>query len=77
MTPVCILRSGGDTVVALLIDVGPMWIVGIPLAFVGVLLFGWPVYAIVMFTFIEEIIKFTIGFPRALKNKWAKELVRK
>lgn len=70
-----ILRSGGDTVVALLIDVGPMWTIGIPLAFIGALYFHWPVYIIVMSTFVEEVIKFTIGFPRALKNKWAKELV--
>ena len=71
-----ILRSGGDTVVALVIDVGPMWLVGVPLAFAGVLLFGWPVYIIVLSTFVEELIKFAIGFPRALKNKWANELVR-
>lgn len=71
-----ILRSGGDTVVALLIDVGPMWMVGVPLAFAAALIFQWPVYMVVMASFVDELIKFSIGFPRALKNKWANELVK-
>lgn len=71
-----ILRSGGDTVVALAIDVGPMWTVGVPLAFIGAMVFKWPVHIVVMSSFVDELIKFAIGFPRALKNKWANELTR-
>lgn len=70
-----ILRSGGDTKVALMIDVMPMWIVGIPLAFFGVSM-GWPVYFVVMASFVEEMIKFVVGLPRAFQNKWANVLVR-
>lgn len=71
-----ILRSGGDTVVALAIDVGPMWMVGVPLAFLGALYFQWPVHIVVMSSFVDELLKFVLGFPRALKNKWANELTR-
>ncbi len=70
-----ILRSGGDTVVALVIDVAPMWLVGIPLAIAGATVFGWPVYMVVMMSFVEELIKFVLGISRALKNKWARVLV--
>lgn len=70
-----ILRSGGDTIWALLIDVGPMWLIGVPLALAGATLWRWPIYLVVMATFVDELVKFIIGVPRALRNKWANVLV--
>lgn len=70
-----ILRSGGDTVFALLVDTLPMWCVGIPIALCGAILWNWPVYMVVMATFVDEMLKFAIGLPRALQNKWANILV--
>ncbi|MDO4711642.1 MAG: MATE family efflux transporter [Peptostreptococcaceae bacterium] len=70
-----ILRSGGDTVFALLIDVLPMWLIGIPLAMIGATVLGWRIEMVVMATFADEMVKFVIGVPRALQNKWANVLV--
>ena len=70
-----ILRSGGDTVFGLLIDVIPMWLVGVPIALAGAMLFGWSLQLVVVATVLDELVKFTIGLPRALQNKWANVLV--
>lgn len=70
-----ILRSGGDTVVALIIDILPMWCIGIPVAFLGALVWHWPIHWVVLSSLIDEVMRFLFGMPRALKNKWAKELV--
>ncbi|MDO5062138.1 MAG: MATE family efflux transporter [Peptostreptococcaceae bacterium] len=70
-----ILRSGGDTVFALVIDTLPMWLIGIPLAMLGATVFGWSIDMVVMATFADEMVKFVIGMPRALQNKWANVLV--
>lgn len=70
-----ILRSGGDTVIGLLIDILPMWLVGIPLAFLGATVFHWEIQFVVLASCADEFLKFIIGVPRALQNKWANVLV--
>ena len=39
-----VLRSGGDTKAALFLDVTGVWIIGIPLAFLGGIFLGLPIY---------------------------------
>ena len=71
-----ILRSGGDTKAAFLIDVGALWIIAVPLSFAGVAAFGLPLYWVLVLGKSEEAIKFIWGFKRYISKKWIKNLVR-
>jgi putative MATE family efflux protein len=70
-----ILRSGGDTTFTFKLDAGGVWLIGVPAAFIGGLVFRLPipqVYALVM---VEEVVKLFIGLPRMKTKKWVRNLV--
>jgi len=70
-----ILRSGGDTMFSMLLEVSCVWLIGVPLALIGAFVLDWPVYYVVALVNIEEMIKLLLGLPRIMSNKWAKRLV--
>ena len=70
-----ILRSGGDTYYGLFMELGSVWGVGVPMAFLGALTFGLPIYLVFALVNIEEIFKFIVGVPRLLSKKWIRNLV--
>ena len=70
-----ILRSGGDTKFALFLEVGTVWLVGVPLAFLGALVWNLPIYYVVAVVSLEEIVKMAIGVPRIISKKWMKNVV--
>lgn len=70
-----ILRSGGDTQAALWIDIGALWAIGVPLAFIGASYFAFPIHIVYLLAKIEEVFKFIFGFKRYLSKKWIKNLV--
>lgn len=68
------LRSGGDTMYAMLSEAIPLWLIGVPLAFILSIYTTLPLYIIVAIVNIEEIIKFVITNYRFLTFKWLKNL---
>lgn len=72
---VAILRSGGDTKVTLIIDVTSVWLIGIPMAVLGGLIFKFPIYIVYSMILIEEIYKFTLSYSRYKKKIWLKNIV--
>ena len=72
---ISILRQGGDTVFCLLLDTGSVWLIGIPLAFLGAYVLGLPIYLVIAMVYVEEVVKFFIAAARVHKNKWANKLV--
>ena len=72
-----ILRSGGDTRFAAVIDVGAAWLVGIPLAIVLGLVLKLPIQYVVMAVFAEETVKYLLSLRRVLSNRWAHNVVRR
>jgi putative MATE family efflux protein len=70
------LRSGGDTRAGLVIDLGTVWCIGVPLAFLGALVFHIPVYWVVALVQLDEIVKFFIMRWRFRSKKWVRDLVR-
>ena len=70
-----VLRSGGDTKYALLLEMGCMWFVSLPLTFIAAYK-GVPIYILVALTYTEEVAKFIFGVPRALSKKWANNIVK-
>ncbi len=70
------LRAGGDTRFAMLADVSCVWLVGVPMAFIGAIVLKLPIYYVVLMVQSEEIIKFFITTYRFRSKKWVKNLVR-
>ena len=72
---IAVLRQGGDTVFCLILDTGSVWLIGIPLAFLGAYVLGLPIYLVLAMVYFEEVIKFFIAGNRVRKNRWANKLV--
>ncbi|OGN88602.1 MAG: hypothetical protein A2Y88_03845 [Chloroflexi bacterium RBG_13_48_10] len=71
-----ILRSGGDTRFAFLLDGVIIWVVGVPLAFAGAFLFHLPVYWVYLLVMSEEIAKWVLGMYRFFSRKWIHNLTQ-
>lgn len=70
-----ILRSGGDTKVALMLDITGVWCVGIPLAYLGGMLLHVPIYFVYAMVTFEEVYKFVLGLRRYKQKVWLRNLV--
>jgi Na+-driven multidrug efflux pump len=69
-----VLRAGGDTRYALVLDGFIIWIVGVPLAFVGGFVFHLPVYWVYLLVMSEELTKWILGMARYFSRKWIHNL---
>lgn len=69
-----ILRSGGDTIYAMLIDAGIIWAVGVPVALLGAFVFRLPIYWVYSMVMAEEITKLILGLVRFFQGRWAHTL---
>ncbi len=74
MNVVGILRSGGDTAMCLFIDTSGIWVIGIPLAFLGGLVFHQPIHIVYGMVMLEEAYKAVIGYARYRQKKWLRNL---
>lgn len=70
-----ILRSGGDTKFCLFLDMGGMWIVGVPLVTLSGLCWHLPIGEVYIFVLMEEVSKLIVGLPRIPSKKWINNLV--
>lgn len=68
-------RSGGDTTFAMILEIGSVWLVGIPMAYFGGIILGLPIHIVMLMYSSEEVVKLIIGIPRIVSEKWAKVLV--
>lgn len=69
-----ILRSGGDTRFSMCCELGCVWFIGVPMAFLGSVvlrLVMWKVYVLV---YLEEVAKAIFGITRIRSGKWLKDL---
>lgn len=69
-----VLRGGGDTNFSLYIEMGAVWLVGVPLAFLGAKVLDLPVYFVFLLVSAEEVVKLIVSLPRVLSKKWIKDL---
>ena len=68
------LRAGGDTRFALFAEIIPLWLIGVPLAFILSIFTSLPLWAILAIINVEEIIKFVLVLKRFFTYKWANNL---
>lgn len=69
-----VLRSGGDTMYSLLLDVGTLWAIGVPLTGITALVLHWPIEWVYACTLVEEVFKAAIGIPHFKKKQWMRVL---
>lgn len=74
-TVVGILRSGGDTTYGLAMDAGGVWLIGVPFAFIGGLVWKLPIYWVFALVSSEEFFKAIFGLSRLFSKKWIHNLV--
>jgi Na+-driven multidrug efflux pump len=73
-TVVGILRAGGDTRFSLFLDGIIIWIVGVPMAYLGAFVFDFPVYLVYLCAMSEEATKWVLGINRYFSRKWINNL---
>jgi len=70
------LRAGGDTKFAMLSELGTMWLIGVPLVYLGALYLNLPVYWVVLMSITEEAVKGVILTWRFFSKKWVNNVIR-
>ncbi len=71
-----ILRCGGDTRFAAFADVGTVWVIGVPVAFLTSLKLCWPIYFAVMAVRCEEVVKGIFLTYRFFSKKWVRNVIK-
>lgn len=69
-----LLRSGGDTRFALILEMCSIWLIGVPCAFFGAFVLDWPVFGVYALVLSEEIFKLIFVLPRVKSKKWINNL---
>ena len=70
-----IFRGGGDTKFAFILETACVYLIGIPLAFLGLHLLKLQIFWLLALVFFEDVVKNIIGLYRVASGKWAKSLV--
>ncbi len=68
-------RAGGDTKFAMLMEVGCVWLIGVPMVFFGAFYLRIPVYFIVLLAQSEELVKFILCYKRFNSKKWVNNMI--
>ncbi len=71
-----IFRNGGDTRGAAFIDIGSVWLVGVPCVCIAGLVLKLPITQIYVALMIEEFVKVGLSIWRFKSKKWIKNLVK-
>nr|WP_312579116.1 MATE family efflux transporter [Sedimentibacter sp.] len=69
-----VFRGGGDTTFSMFLEIGSVWLIGVPMAFIGALILKLPVHFVVALVSLEEIVKALISIPRVMSKKWIKNV---
>ncbi|MCT4631903.1 MAG: MATE family efflux transporter [Firmicutes bacterium] len=70
-----ILRGGGDATYGSILQTSTLWLIGIPLAYISAFLLNLPVYMVVTFTAVEELIKVILLLRRFKSYRWIKNVI--
>jgi putative MATE family efflux protein len=72
-----LLRAGGDTKYTMYLELTTIWIVGVPLAFIGVLFWHLSLPQAYLLVGIEELLKTILAMQRIKSGKYIHNLIRK
>lgn len=71
-----VMRGGGDSRFAMLLDLLTMWLIALPCGAVAGLLFKWPLPAVFFLLTVDEPVKIFIGYWRFKSGKWLRNVTR-
>lgn len=71
-----VLRGGGDTRFAMVLDISCMWLIALPLGALAGLKFHLPFPLVFFILFLDEPVKFFIGILRFRTGKWLRNVTR-
>ena len=69
-----LLRAGGDTRFSMCCELGCVWLVGVPMAFLGASVLHLPLWQVCALIHLEEVAEAVIGIFRLKNGKWLKNL---
>ena len=69
-----VLRAGGDTRFSMFIDGFIIWLVGVPMAYLGANVWNFPVYLVYLCAMSEELTKWLLGVNRYFSRRWIHNL---
>lgn len=69
-----LFRGGGDTRVGLILDICGVWVIGVPMAVIGGLVFKLPIWWVYAMVNIEELVKNVVCIRRFASKKWINNL---
>jgi len=70
-----LMRSGGDTHFSMYVDIGTLWLIGVPIAIVSATVFHLPLHVIYLLIGIEELVKAGIVLNRVHSGKWINRVI--
>lgn len=70
-----ILRNGGDTIFCFICDTASVWLVGVPMAFLGAKYLGLPIYVVYAMVYSEEVFKTIVSQIRVIRKTWLKTVI--
>ncbi len=68
-------RAGGDAAFAAISEILMMWLIAVPLAFIGALTWKLPVYWVMVLIQVEALIKLAVLTKRYKSGKWLKNMI--
>ena len=71
-----VFRNGGATRNAAFIDIGSMWLIGVPIVVFCGLVLKVPLFHLYILMMTEEVVKIAVSVPYFFSRKWIKNLVR-
>ena len=76
ITTVGILRSGGDTVVAMLIDILPLYLIVLPAMFIAALVLKSSPFVLFLIAMGYDVLRLAPSLIRIFGNKWMKNIIK-
>ena len=73
---VSLLRTGGDVRAAAVIDVGTLWVIGVPASILAGLVLRWEIQYVYLLTYSEQLVKCCISLWRYRKGLWVRNIVK-
>lgn len=70
-----VLRSGGDTTFSAALDIGGVWVIGVPVGLFCANILGWGIEGVFTIIMVEELFKSVLCIWRMYSGKWVKKLV--
>lgn len=71
-----VMRSSGDTMICIAMDLIAVYFIGLPLAIIGAFVLKFPVFAVYAMIYSQEIFKAWIMYRRFTSKKWMRSLIK-